>query len=163
MPDRVSMHITIGGLLSASLVPGLHAAIEQEGASGSWGGGPLASDPEELREILTTAQSPLWICDDQHRGNFDALEAFCVANGLTFVSHSEAGDGADAEIRWWIPGLQAVRSEAALDATPALTITAIREVIDTAPPGEALAQLGRRLVEATPPEVPALQVTDNPG
>ena len=120
MPHRISIHITIGGLLSDALVPGLFAAAEQEGATGSWGGGPLAGDADELREIVIEARAPLWVCDDQHLGNFDALEAFCVANGLTFVSHSEGGDEADAEIRWWAPGLEAVRSEAALEGVPRL-------------------------------------------
>ena len=160
MPHRVSMHITIGGPLSVSLVPGLFAAIEQEGASGSWGGGPLAGDADELREIVTDACAPLWLCDDQHLGDFDALEAFCMAHGLTFVSHSEGGDGADAATRWWAPGLEAVRSEAALDAMPALTVSAIRDLIEAPSPDEALARLRRRLAEATPPDVPALELAD---
>lgn len=160
MPHRISVHITIGGPLAVSLVPGLFAAIEQEGASGSWGGGPLAGDADELREIVKDACAPLWLCDDQHLGHFDSLEAFCMAHGLTFVSHSEGGDGADAEIRWWTPGLEGVRSEAAVDAVPALTVSAIREMIDAASPDEALARLRRRLAEATPPDVPALELAE---
>jgi len=162
MPHRVSTQITIGGLLPASLVSALLAAVEQEGASGSWGGGPLAADADELREIVMEARSPLWVCDDQHLGNFDALEAFCMAHGLTFVSHSEGGDEADAEIRWWRPGLRAVRSESALDSKPALTVSAIQELLDAPSPEEALTQLGRRLAEATPPEVPPLEITGLP-
>lgn len=100
------------------------------------------------------------MCDDQHRGSFDALEAFCLAHGLTFVLQSEAGDGADAEVRWWAPDLPAVRSEAALDSTPALTVPTLRQLIDADSADEALARLRRRLEEATPPSVPALVITE---
>ncbi len=162
MPERTSVHIAIGGLLSVSLVPGLFAAIEQEGASGSWGGGPLAADADELREIVVEERAPLWMCDDQHFGNFDALEAFCMANALTFVSHSEGRGGADPEIRWWTPGLPAVCSEATVETIPALTLSAIQELIDAPSPEQALAQLSRRLAEATPPHVPALVIADLP-
>jgi hypothetical protein len=158
LSDRVSVHISIGGKPPVSLVPALHSAIEQEGASGSWGGPPLARDPDGLRDVVAAVREPLWLCDDQHRGNFDTLEAFCIAHGLTFVSHSEVGDGFGAEMRWWTPALDAAHAEMALNGAPALTITEIRDLIDAPFPDQAVARLTARLAEATPPLVPPLEL-----
>lgn len=159
MSDRTAaVQITIGGRLAASAVPELAAAIEQEGASASWGGDVLAHGPAEMCEMLRAACRPLWRCDDQHRGNFDALEAFCLANGLVFVAHTEPTDFGDASMRWWAPGLP----EAAIASAPALSTEALLELIDVSSPAASLARLRGRLERATPPEVPALEIVDVP-
>lgn len=162
-PRTAAVQITIGGRLAASAVPGLAAAIEQEGAAASWGGDVLSE--AGLRELLRTnwaAREPLWLCDDQHCGNFDALEAICRANGLHFVAHSEPSDFGGATMRWWAPGLPEVHSEAAIASSPALTTDALLELLDVSAPAASLARLRGRLERATPPEVPALEIVDGP-
>jgi hypothetical protein len=161
--DRTAaVQITIGGRLAASAVPELAAAIEQEGASASWGGDAFAHGPAEMCAMLRAARRPLWLCDDQHRGNFDALEAFCLANGLVFVEHTEPTDFGDASIWWWAPGLPEVHSEGAIASAPALSTEALLELIDVSSPAASLARLRGRLERATPPEVPALEIVDVP-
>jgi len=163
MPDRISVQMKIGGRLAGALVPGLFAATQLEGVRGEWGGGPLA-DPRELRQLIVNAREPLWVCDDHHHGNFDALEGFCIANGLAFVSLSEPCASADGEVRWWRPGQEAVRSEAALACgTPVLTVSSVRELIAGPSAAEALARLRRRLTDAEPPDVPPLEIEDEDG
>ncbi|MBB6125404.1 hypothetical protein [Sphingobium subterraneum] len=87
MADRVSASITIGGTLSATLLPDLLAAIENEGLSTQWDGEPFAADQLVPNEPLALmAHEVAW-------GHFSELEVFCIEQGLPFARWSGAYHG----------------------------------------------------------------------
>lgn len=87
MADRVSASITIGGTLSATLLPDLLAAIENEGLSTDWDGEPFVADQLVLNEpLMLMAHEVAW-------GHFGELEVFCIEQGLFFARWSGASHG----------------------------------------------------------------------
>lgn len=87
MADRVSASITIGGTLPRSLLPELAALVEVEGLSTEWDGEPftLAMLREDVALELM-AHEVAW-------GRLEALESWCVAQGLPFARWSGACAG----------------------------------------------------------------------
>ncbi|SLJ91311.1 hypothetical protein [Novosphingobium mathurense] len=82
MADRVSVSITIGGRLPASLLDELSLVIESERVGIDWEG--TAFDPATLpvdEPLRLMAHEVAW-------GRFEDLEAFCVENGLAFARWS---------------------------------------------------------------------------
>ncbi|WP_374414945.1 hypothetical protein [Novosphingobium colocasiae] len=87
MADRVSASITIGGTLPRSLLPEFAALVEAEGLSTEWDGEPFTL--AMLREdapLELMAYEVAW-------GRFEALESWCVAQGLPFARWSGAYSG----------------------------------------------------------------------
>jgi hypothetical protein len=160
MADRYAMFITVGGQLRADMIDSFFDAVENEGVSYDWDGGPFADSPAHLRELIEACDGePLVMRDSRHPGRFDALEAFCRENGLTFVAHASAGAEADAELRWWTPGLAEIRTRLAVeDGSPAFTLREIRETLGGGAADERLARLEVWLAENTPPEVPPMGI-----
>lgn len=95
MPDRVSVSITIGGILPADRVPELIETANRYGLSLEWDGGPLTEIP---------SGEPL--CLRAHEvlgGDIDDMEDFCCHNDLPFRSWSDGNYGHfTPEIRIWI-------------------------------------------------------------
>ena len=87
MADRVSVSITIGGELPASLLAELALIIESERIGIDWEGTPF--DPAALPQddaLRLKAHEVAW-------ARFEDLEAFCVENGLPFARWSGAYPG----------------------------------------------------------------------
>ena len=87
MADRVSASITIGGLLTAEKLLDLAATINSEGLSTDWDGEDFTLSQLRPGEALTVmAHEVAW-------GRFEALEQFCVDEGLPFARWSGAYAG----------------------------------------------------------------------
>ena len=88
MADRVSAQITIGGIIAASALPGLIAAIQDEGLSTEYDGGPF--EPREL-----VSGEALTLCGHEVAwGTFRILEAFCRTHRLAYSRWYGACSGA---------------------------------------------------------------------
>lgn len=88
MANRVSASITIGGTLSAALLPDLLAAIECEGLSTEWDGEPFAAHQLPADgPLMLMAHEVAW-------GRFEQLEAFCIENRLPFARWAGGCPGA---------------------------------------------------------------------
>lgn len=88
MADRVSASITIGGKIRAELVEALVDAINEEGLSFEYDGGPITADEIAFGEPLELfATQVAW-------GAFDTLEDFCRAHDLPYSRWYEACAGA---------------------------------------------------------------------
>lgn len=163
MANRYATHIRIGGCVPVSALPDLLSAIQRDGVTDDWAGGPVADSAEELRTVIDgLCGEPLSLYDEQHAGWFDALERFCMEHQLVFVAHSSAGAEADAELRWWAPGMDAVRSCAALeDGSPVISVAAIAAVLEAWPRRGLLRRIAALAAEATPPPLPPLTVGDD--
>ena len=161
MGNRFSIEIIVGGDLPDAEIPAFYAAITAEGVSYDWDAGPFASDADDLRAVIeANGEHPLVMRHAAHAGRFETLEAFCVARGLTFVSHSSAGAEADAELRWWFPGLDAVHCRNALeDHSPVATFAEIAAILGSGAAEQQLARLTDWIARQTPPAVPALRLT----
>ncbi|ATY34932.1 hypothetical protein [Sphingomonas psychrotolerans] len=79
MADRVSASIILGGTLSASDFEALCEVISAEGLSVEWDGEPFAPDHLVPGEALNL------FAHEVAGGQFDELEAWCVAHDLPFV------------------------------------------------------------------------------
>jgi hypothetical protein len=79
MADRVSASVTIGGTLSAPHLEALCAMISTEGLSVEWDGEPFAPDH------LVPGKALSLFAHEVAGGQFDGLEAWCVAHELPFV------------------------------------------------------------------------------
>lgn len=92
MADRVSASIILGGVVTAADFAILASLIADEGLSTDWDGPwftPEAFEPD--RPLKLKAR-------DVAGGQFDELEAWCVAKGLAFVRWSDGYPGGwDAE------------------------------------------------------------------
>lgn len=74
--DRVSASITIGGKLPTMMIEQLFDAINEEGLSLEYDGGPVTADEYASGEHLQLYVNEVaW-------GSFDTLEAFCRQHGL---------------------------------------------------------------------------------
>ena len=103
MADRVSAQITIGGIIAASALPGLIAAIQDEGLSTEYDGEPF--EPSEL-----VSGYPLTLCGHEVAwGTFNALEAFCRTHRLAYSRWSGACSGAWGTGRSIYRGVQETR------------------------------------------------------
>ena len=79
MADRVSASITIGGVLTPAAYADLAKIIADEGLSIEWDGEPF--DPAHRTE-----GAPLQLfAHEVAGGSFDALESWCVLNGIAFA------------------------------------------------------------------------------
>jgi len=93
MSDRIPAEIWIGGKIAASLVPGLCAAITDEGVSLEWGDARV--DPTGADDLTAAIKANhqgvrlLWFCDDQAGyGEFDTLELFLQEHEIPFTRQS---------------------------------------------------------------------------
>lgn len=87
MADRVSVTITIGGILPASHHDTLATIIADEGLSLEWDGPPFdASQFPESEPLILHAHEVAW-------GRLENLEAFCVEQGLAFARWSASYPG----------------------------------------------------------------------
>ena len=88
MADRVSAQITIGGIIAASALQGLIAAIQDEGLSTEYDGEPVQPGGLVSGEALTLcAHEVAW-------GTFRNLEAFCRTHHLAYCRWFGACSGA---------------------------------------------------------------------
>lgn len=87
MADRVSASIAIGGTLPRRLLDRFAAIIAEEGLSSEWDGEvfDLAALPD-ADALRLMAHEVAW-------GRFEALEAFCIENGVAFARWSGAYPG----------------------------------------------------------------------
>ena len=82
MSDRVSVSIAIGGTLAADLRDTFIATIADHGLSIEWDGAAFDASQLPANDALRLyAHDVAW-------GRLDALEAFCVAQGLAFTRWS---------------------------------------------------------------------------
>ena len=82
MADRVSASISIGGSLDRDKLLDLAAIVNAEGLSTDWDGEDITLSQLPSDAALTLmAHEVAW-------GRFDALEEFCVAEGLPFARWS---------------------------------------------------------------------------
>ena len=103
MADRVSAQITIGGIIAASALPGLIAAIHDEGLSTEYDGEPF--EPGEL-----VSGYPLTLCAHEVAwGTFRILEAFCRTHRLAYSRWFGACSGAWGSGRSIYRGAQELR------------------------------------------------------
>jgi len=109
MSDRIPAEIWIGGRITASLVPGLCAAVTDEGVSLEWGNARIRpSGTDDLADALKeNAQGVrlLWFCDDEAScGEFDILESFLREHQIPFTRHSAGRYEYDPETVHFRPG-----------------------------------------------------------
>ncbi len=79
MADRVSVSITIGGALTAAAYADLAEIIADEGLSIEWDGEPFnPSHRTDGAPLQLFAHEVAW-------GRFEALESWCVLNGIAFA------------------------------------------------------------------------------
>ena len=87
MSDRVSVSIAIGGTLAADLRDTFIATIADHGLSIEWDGAAFDASQLPANDALRLyAHDVAW-------GQLDALEAFCVAQGLAFTRWSGSYPG----------------------------------------------------------------------
>ena len=106
MSDRIAAHITIGGALSRSRLPGLLKAITEAEVATSWGDAFFQPQSEEqLLAVLMNRR--LWLCDDESRdGCFPDLEDACCKLGLSFTRLCESRYEYDSEVVDFRPGMK---------------------------------------------------------
>jgi hypothetical protein len=162
--SRNDVSISIGGSLAPGQLAAFYDAIAVDGAGYAWGDGPFATSPEDLRDFIASlAPGPLVMTDNDHLRHFDAVEAFCIAAGLTFTSHVSASADGDAELRWWSPELIEVHRVSALGGcSPAFTLHALLERVGAGSPEEQVANLRALAAENTPPVVPRFELSGAP-
>ena len=109
MADRIPAEIWIGGKIAASLVPGLCAAIADEGVCLEWGDARVRpTGTDDLTDAMKeNAQGVrlLWFCDDEASwGEFDILETFLREHEIPFTRHSAGRYEYDPETVHFRPG-----------------------------------------------------------
>ena len=110
MADRLAAEIEIGGTVSASLVAGLCAAINEDGLRLEWDGGDF--HPRTAQDLLDAAEGGvLTLCDDQASwGSFPVLEGFLAEHYIGFTRTTEAKYEYDAEIIWFRSGAEGIQT-----------------------------------------------------
>ncbi len=87
MADRVSASIVLGGTIDNAAFTEITKLVQDEGLSTEWGGEPFQpSDIAPDRPLSLYAHEVAW-------DRFEALEAWCVANGVPFTRWSGAYAG----------------------------------------------------------------------
>jgi len=106
MSDRIAAHITIGGALSRSRLPGLLKAITEAEVATSWG--DAFFQPQSEEQVLSVLMNGrLWLCDDESRdGCFPDLEDACRKLGLSYTRLCESRYQYDAEVVDFRPGMK---------------------------------------------------------
>lgn len=109
MSDRIPAEIWIGGKIAASVVPGLCAAIADEGVSLEWGDARVrpagADDLTDAMKENAQGVRLLWFCDDEASyGEFDILESFLREREIPFTRHSAGRYEYDPETVHGRPG-----------------------------------------------------------
>lgn len=174
MSDRIPAEVWIGGKIAASLVPGLCAAITDEGVSLEWGGPRV--DPTGPDDLIAAIKENdrgvhvLWFCDDQAIcGEFDVLESFLQAHNIPFTRQTDGRyeyDPVKVEFR---PGTAQVdlatdrSGETVITASPLIAVEAIlTKALQLARSGEtkramtAVRTARKQLRQALPPSVTPL-------
>ena len=107
MGEWFPANISIGGKLHRSRLKDLSDCLLQDGVM----------DYEEEEWSLADIQAVLEH-DSKQRfvarftnieakyGVFEATEAYCIKNGLSFLRHNDAYNDYEAEYEWWNPGME---------------------------------------------------------
>lgn len=95
MGDRVSVSITIGGCLPATLVDDFVSVLQAERLSTEWDGELFNRDQFPQGEPLRL------FAHEVRNGDLDEVQDFCCTNDLPFVRWSGASASFDAEIVVW--------------------------------------------------------------
>ena len=88
MANRAGATITIGGPVPADRLEDLLQMIEAEGLGSDWDE-PFSSRQELLSYLEAAAEGAAFYAREVADGEFDALQAFCVEVGLTYVLTSD--------------------------------------------------------------------------
>lgn len=104
MANRVSASITLGGALTPSAYADLAEIIASEALSTEWDGEPFDPDHRSDGEPLRL------YAHEVAGGQFDALESWCVVNGIPFVRWCGGYDAEWAPERVVFTGAGALRS-----------------------------------------------------
>jgi len=133
MSDRIPADIWIGGKIAASLVPGLCAAITDEGLSLEWGDARVRpTGADDLTDALkANAQGVrlLWFCDDEACcGEFDILESFLREHQISFIRHSAGRYEYDPETVHFRPGQGVTRCPTNSAGQPVVEVEEITPV-----------------------------------
>lgn len=104
MAEYVSARIRIGGRLPASLVREFAGRVLEERAGPDWG--DRFEDLAHVEQHIRAGVGGVRLFGDVVRdGEFDALQAFCVANGLTYMlTYDGCGGNWGPARRRWRPG-----------------------------------------------------------
>jgi len=133
MSDRIPAEIWIGGRITASLVPGLCAAIADEGVSLEWGDARVrptgADDLNDAMKENAQGVRLLWFCDDEASyGEFDILESFLREHEIPFTRRSEGRYEYDPETVHFRPGRGLTRCLTNAAAQPVVEVAEVTPV-----------------------------------
>jgi hypothetical protein len=174
MSDRIPAEIWIGGKIAASLVPGLCAAIIDEGVSLAWGGARV--DPTGADDLTAAIKANhqgvrlLWFCDDEAScGEFDVLESFLQAHDIAFTRRTDGRYEYDPMKVEFRPGTGQVdlaidqSGETVVPASPLIALEAeLTKALQLARSNEAKRAMTavraarKQLQQVLPPSVPPL-------
>ena len=112
MSEHFAGHISIGGKVPRSKIPGLIAAINRQQCCCDWGDATVElgdeiepAITELLKNIENTGQELLWLCDNDARyGELEIIENYCWENGIGFRRFSEGCGEYIPEIVEFRPG-----------------------------------------------------------
>ena len=156
MSDRIAAHITIGGALSRSRLPGLLKAITEAEVATSWG--DAFFQPQSEEQVLSVLMNGrLWLCDDESRdGCFPDLEDACRKLGLSYTRLCESRYEYDAERVDWRPGMKKPLIRVASNArnTTYISSTEVRKVLVHLEAGHI--NKAKSLLRTLCPDVPKL-------
>jgi len=135
MADRIPAEIWIGGKIAASLVPGLCAAIADEGVCLEWGDARVRpTGTDDLTDAMKeNAQGVrlLWFCDDEASwGEFDILETFLREHEIPFTRHSAGRYEYDPETVHFRPLIGLITCATNAAAQPVVEIAEIAPADD---------------------------------
>ena len=104
MAEHVSARIRIGGRLDLTLLPELAERALEDRAGPDWG--DRFRDPADVEgHVRESAGDVQFFGDEIRNGEFYALQAFCVAHGLTYVlTYDGCGGNWGPARRRWRPG-----------------------------------------------------------
>jgi hypothetical protein len=147
MSDRIPAEIWIGGRITASLVPGLCAAIADEGVCLEWGDARVhpagASDLTDAMKENAQGVRLLWFCDDEASyGEFDILESFLREHEIPFTRHSAGRYEYDPETVHFRPVIGLITCATNAAAQPVVEVAEITPVDNLLTEAIALHQQG---------------------
>jgi hypothetical protein len=160
MADRMAARIEIGGDVPEQLVDELVSLIVDSGAGFEWG---ERTDEEETRAAIEAAvagSEPLALTDDEATwGRFEPLEDWLIEQRIPWRRHSSAKYEYDAEIVWFLPGMEEPETVAANeDANVLVPLDDLRGLLERCS-GAAVETALRDIVAAnTPPDLPPLRI-----
>jgi hypothetical protein len=162
MADRSDASIRIGGKLPRNLLDALLDEISGENAAIEWTDEPI-EDVEDLQDSIIPGEPLEVVASQKVGGLLESLEAFCRANALTYVRHSDPHYTYDGSLAWWKPGMERPgEAPTGIDGEPMIEVSFVRAALaklDLEADSPA-AELETLLDLYTPCEVPPFEIAD---